>query len=110
MWYNKKVTKVVFSYGGSRMGMNEKRKILVEAFYSYNGGYWEIFICDEKNIPIRGRRINEPFLDFRGKIFKRKIKNVVIELERYGVTMEDVEEAILEEAQEKGINPPKFLR
>lgn len=87
-----------------------KSKITVTAGYLYQRGRWEIFLHEGKQ-PIKNSPLFWPILpDFTGKRFEKEVEKLAEELNRYGVTKEQIEEAILEECRREDIKPPKYLR
>ena len=90
----------------------KKRRYQMIVRYAHSWKRWGIYVFDDEGTPCAYREIYEPFLDFAGIRFERKLKAVAEELNaKYPeITLQSIEEAIKEVASDSGHRPPIYLR
>ena len=89
---------------------NRQKENIVTASYVRKSKNWifEVFDSNDKLVDIKYITIFG--LDFSGKLFKSYVENLSKSFERYRITQKQIEKAILKEAKECNIKPPKYLR
>jgi hypothetical protein len=89
---------------------NRQKENSVTASYMRKSKSWIFEVCDSNNKLIDIKYIKTFKLDFSGKLFKSYVEMLSKNFEKDGITQKQIEEAILKEAKECNIKPPKYLR
>ena len=64
----------------------------------------------EANGNKQSKALSEPVFDITGAKMKKRIESLALQLERYGISREDLEQAIIKACNNEKIKPPKCLR
>lgn len=89
---------------------NQQKQRIVVATYMRKSKNWILEICEGNNKLIDIKYIHTSKFDFSGKRFKKNIEILAKNLENEGITLKEIENAILKEAKDYDIKPPKYLR
>ena len=89
---------------------NQQKENVVLVSYVRKSKNWIFEVCDSKNKLIDIKYITTFKLDFSGKLFKSYVEILARDFKKDGITQKQIEEAILKEAKECNIKPPKYLR